>query len=286
MTARFLALFALASLVSASRPQDQVYFAFGGTPGEEVRALLGYYEGGHFVDRPDEPGDRFDAIVSEVSAKFSVGTELAGVDREGHPTRIKLEGIDEMYADDEIAPVYKVSALQRESNTPYILTSPAMDIHVAIAEKAELDPETDKTLRARATEVWRKALRRGRMPEDQASRIEIGHASVERVSAGDSKYLMVLYPITIFWSGSKRTDDRGQAFLIFSETERRVTFGSFGHPEWNSEGTGVITIRPLLYFRIGSDSRTYFLGTNTSGWESHGEFAIFEIPSGARRLSR
>jgi hypothetical protein len=109
---------------------------------------------------------------------------------------------------------------------------------------------------------------------------------VQRLLAGGIAYLSVVYRVIVNWSGGGTTpDDRGSVFFIFSESEQKIVFETFGHPEWNSSREGVRTIQPELYFKVGSDSRTYFVGVDNGGWESHG-WGIFEFPSGRRVLER
>ncbi|MCI0673440.1 MAG: hypothetical protein L0Y64_23560, partial [Myxococcaceae bacterium] len=96
--------------------------------------------------------------------------------------------------------------------------------------------------------------------------------------------LTVQYPASVLWPGSAREDERASAFFIYSLKDRKPVLSTFGHPEWAPVDKSVIlTVRPFVFFTIGSDPRVYFLGEHGRGWESNG-FAIYDLRSGRAML--
>lgn len=78
-------------------------------------------------------------------------------------------------------------------------------------------------------------------------------------------------------------DDRGQMFFIYSTTASRIIREEFGHPEW-SPGSTVRTIKPWMYFKLETDNAVFFIGENTSGWESS-KVALFDLQTGREVLT-
>jgi len=78
-------------------------------------------------------------------------------------------------------------------------------------------------------------------------------------------------------------DNRASVFFIYSVPDRKIIFGSFGHPEWDPRAIGVVTVKPLIYFQILGDSSIYFLGEHSLAWEHYG-YAIFNLKLGKIHL--
>jgi hypothetical protein len=80
-------------------------------------------------------------------------------------------------------------------------------------------------------------------------------------------------------------DDRGRFFFIISRVDNRVTFESFGHPEWPpDEQVGpILWVEPRMFFRISGDPSLYLFVEYSAGWES--EFwGIIDVRRGRRVL--
>ncbi len=82
--------------------------------------------------------------------------------------------------------------------------------------------------------------------------------------------------------GKTYHDDRGQMFFIYSTSARRIIRAEFGHPEW-SPGSTVRTIKPAMYFQVGSAGPVFFVGKNASGWEAS-EYGLFDLKTGRELL--
>ena len=77
------------------------------------------------------------------------------------------------------------------------------------------------------------------------------------------------------------TDSRGSGFFLQSSTTKRIIFWRFGHPEWESGvvESEVLNVRPMLFFKVANDKRTYMLAQWTCGWECLG-YAIVDYETG------
>jgi hypothetical protein len=154
----------------------------------------------------------------------------------------------------------------------------------------KLDEAALNQIQSEALRLWKEALEE--LPGDDEmralGRIELLAPIIQGVE-GVEEVVTVLIPTTIKMPASfvekglkhefEHVDERGSFFFVYSVSERRIIFGSFGHPEWDPRAVRLVTVKPLIYFQISGDSLVYFLGEHSFAWEHYGH-AIFDLKSG------
>jgi hypothetical protein len=279
MALRLLLAFSLsgtwvtASLTGAKASSIAISFAEGG-----ACVMLGRYEHGSFVsDIPLESSDpeAYFTGVKRSLGRFRANETLRGVDANGHSVVVSagairvVEDLGEYSID--LAPI---------GNRPAGLAmflSPGRKLSILRPQRQSvLAPEIDRQLRAKLQDLWRAHLPE-RIPEMRPSRYEVRGTIVESLRS-EPGILAIQYSLELSYPDSA---DRGSAtaFFLYSTADGRIVRASFGHPEW-SNGSTVLTIRPQIYFRVGRDKKTYFLGEHFGGWEDASTYAIYDLRTG------
>jgi hypothetical protein len=278
----FFAVVICMSLISCAAQQDKIYFA-ASTNGSEGNPFLGFYQDGNFV-RTEPKWSRdpevFIRRIVAATAAFKPGVRLKGLSRDGKRSDAVLESFHEpsLSLGDQLLSL----RLQIGAN-------PSGDVlfWTANAELKYLQPilvrlegVVDELLRRRTLLLWQQAVH-DYPPELNEHSIEIGSPLVQTVA--DAKDIItVLYPI-IIKGKDKWFDDRASVFFIYSLSENKIILQTFGHPEWSPRAENVITVRPIVYFRIANDRNVYFFGERSGAWEHFG-YAIYDFRSGAAVL--
>jgi len=250
--------------------------------------FMGSYESGRFVKAPEmaNPHSGLEKAMNRIIRAFPAKQQLSGVDRQGH----KLRAIVESTNPDSIQDLGMVTLEARIQGDTMLsggvlLSTRPLTIRILRSEPARLAPAVDTLLRKRANQLWLKHL-----PElsadERPSRYTLKSPIVERIESVPG-LLTITYPMDIEddnlnGDGQIVHDDRGSMFFIYSEADRKVVLGEFGHPEW-SPGSTVWTIKPELFFRIGTGSDVFFVGPSQGGWEST-EYGIFDLRTGREVL--
>src|SRR5262245_22494241 len=255
---------------------------------ESACIFMGSYEGGRFVKAPEmaDPHSGLEKAMNRIIRAFPVRKQLSGVDRQGQKLRANVESTnpDSIH---ELGVVTLVARIQEDTmlSGGVLLSTRLLTIRILQPEPARLAPAVDILLRKRANQLWLKHLPE-RPADERPSRYTLKSPIVERIESVPG-LLTITYPMDIEednlnGDGQIVHDDRGSIFFIYSEADRKVVRGEFGHPEWSPSST-VWTIKPELFFRIGTGSDVFFVGPSHGGWESI-ENGIFDLRTGREVL--
>ena len=287
-----LVMLSLPWLVLISCSHQKTYF---GIAIEDVgNPLLGYYKSGQFV--PMRPAEDFGQGMKDIisfNRSFPVDKVFRGIMSDGSETKIQiknkkgyLEGMGDNIFQLEIRQAGKTISPMAE----VLFWTSNIRVKFLKSFDVKLDEAALKQIQDEAIRLWKEALEE--LPGDDEmrtlARVELLTPTIQRVE-GVEEAVTVLIPTTIKMDASfvenglkhefEHVDERGSFFFIYSIAERRIIFGSFGHPEWNPSAIGMVTVKPLIYFQIWGNSLAYFLGEHSFAWE-HDGYAIFNLKSG------
>jgi len=96
----------------------------------------------------------------------------------------------------------------------------------------------------------------------------------------DSAGLDAITYHVVLQKGHAVADDRASVFFLYSETDHRIRFATFGHPEWGTNAPHVFTVFPRIFFTISADPRVYMLAVSYGAWESMGTWVVFDATTG------
>ncbi|QQS45193.1 MAG: hypothetical protein IPM66_14655 [Acidobacteriota bacterium] len=249
---------------------------------------IGSYMNGQFQTATETSAlaPDFDKALVKTLMNFSVGQTLLGI----APTGRKLRAVVDKTDPDAISDVgfptltVRVRSKQGLSDGALLMTSTII-LRLLHRRSASLGAGVEYLLHKRAQELWNRHLQE-RAYDERPTHFTLKRPIVERIDELPD-VIVVRFPMDIVerdLNGDGRTghDDRGQMFFIYSTTDRRIIREEFGHPEW-APGSTVRTITPRMYFRVEASNSVYFIGENSSGWES-GEFALFDLRTGREIL--
>jgi len=260
---------------STTTSQGSVYLAYAEQGGG--RPFLGFYGNGRLVAMSgwsQGSSDSFRRAVASILSAFPVGHEFLATSDSGKEVSVRIDSVNPEAEYYEEVLTVSYPGIKRPPGLSLFTTDSSVRIQPVPHRPASLTREQDSVLTARFRAIWDQALRE-REPEDTLALYNLATPQVHDIGS----VLTVLYPVIITWPGRYR-DDRGSAFFIYSKSEGKIVFDSFGHPEWAPVDSSVmLMVRPALYFRVGTDSTVYFFGDHQGGWESAG-MAIHELKSG------
>jgi hypothetical protein len=229
----------------------------------------------------------FDRAVVKCAKAFSTGQKLLGITPEGQKFKATVNSIDPEASNDLGVFMLKINLPPGHIlNNGALLMTSAIPLRNMHRRTERLDPAVESLLRLRAQKLWNHHLPE-RSNDERPSRFTLEPPIVESVKELPG-VIVVRFPMDIVednLNGDGRIDhdDRGQMFFIYSTIDKRVIREEFGHPEWASAST-VRTIKPWMYFKVGVGDSVFFIGENTSGWESE-EAALFDLKTGREILS-
>lgn len=233
--------------------------------------FLGKYEHGRFVQNPAtrqllqgfRPGQTFPGVTDQGQ---SVKVRILGVSSSGNPHALDVAFLE---------PV-------KPNGSTLLFWTPEVGVEYLMTTKIDLDPEAMTALKGRALVLIRQAMPRYVFGSSGVRGVRLGKPVVRRIQ-GQADIVTVVLPVLFRGPYPYRLrrdglDDRGSAFFTYSLSRHRVIYEAFGHPEWGPEAANVLQVRPLLFFRIRDDPRTYFLSEWHGPWEST-RYAILELPT-------
>lgn len=233
--------------------------------------FLGKYERGRFVQIP----------ATQALQGFQPGHTFPGVTDQGQSVKVRVLGVS--FSGKPHAVDVAFLAPVKPKGSTLLFWTPEIGVEYLMTTKIDLDPAAMTALRGRALVLIRRALPRNVFGSSGVRAVKLGKPVVRRIQGQADIVTVVLpvlfrgpYPYPLRRDG---LDDRGSAFFTYSLSRRRVIYEVFGHPEWGPEATDVLQVRPLLFFRIAGDPRTYFLSEWHGPWEST-RYAILELPTG------
>ena len=232
----------------------------------EAEVVPGYYALGEF--HPDDtsglPLHRVLRGISSLGARVDVVIEIDSTEAYHWPS-------------------YKAAV------TPEPLPSDGLIVFCDTTLKLIVHPSGTSVLDSSVAQEVRNAVR---IMHDQAMRYdpEVGpHDSLDfsspvvRQTPAAAGVILVWYSITLRLTRSPpsgREDDRASGFAIYSTSERRVLYATFGHPEWSPMARTVNAVSPRMFFSVAGDRRVYLLAATEGAWESSGSWVIFDVQAG------
>ncbi len=240
--------------------------------------MLGRYDQGSFVsdiplDSPDS--EAYFSGLKKSLARFRPNETLRGVAANGQSAGVSV-GATRVVEDLGEYSIDLVPTGNRPAGLAMFLR-PGRNVSILRPQRRSvLAVEIDRRLRAKLRDLWSVHLSE-RIPEMRPGGYEVRSTIVESLRS-EPGILAIQYSLELTYPD---TADRGfaTAFFLYSTTEGRILRSAFGHPEW-SNGSSVLTIRPQIYFRVGGDKRTYFLGEHFGGWEDSSTYAIYDFRTG------
>lgn len=249
---------------------------------------IGSYVNGKFLPATEAGASvsDFDKALVSTQMNFSAGQLLLGITPAGRKLKAVVDNVDLNAINDVGFPTLTVRVRSKHglSDGAMLMTS-AIKLRMLHRRSARLDSVVEYLLYERAQELWNRHLPE-RAYDERPSHFTLKRPIAERLDELPG-VIVVRFPMDIVehdLNGDGRIvhDDRGQMFFIYSTTARRIIREEFGHPEW-APGSTVRTIKPWMYFRAGVSNSVYFVGENTSGWESR-EVALFDLRTGREIL--
>ncbi|HEX8392502.1 MAG TPA: hypothetical protein VF665_09120 [Longimicrobium sp.] len=212
---------------------------------------------------------------------MSTGDEMRAVDGSGRTARVRVEQVYARTGDLYEAPyALSVHDAGPEPGAPMLFWQADAGVRLLAPRAVTLDTAALALLRAEAVRLYQRAEAL-RAPGDRSESLVLG-TPVVRVVEGESR-VAVYWPAALAY-GSDR-DTRASLFFVYDPGARRVVSARFGHPEWAPmrQRDTVCAVEPLLFFRVGSDARTYILARDTGPWEYVG-FGVYDLRTGERVL--
>ncbi len=244
------------------------------------RPFWGYYENSKFYNTHPDKSVTFMQYQGEVKnylKNFKVAKTYQGINSQGKRIQLVMKEIDTSGELESYEGIFSYTRDPKNKSSHFgIIWTSALNVNYLPCKKIKLGPPIESELKEAATKLFLDALK-VTGSYNQTSKIEFGPPQVEQIqSVGD--IVTIVMPSKIKREDS--TDDtKATVFFIYSIKDKRIIHGSFGHPEWSTNAPKVITIRPILYFRIKGDRRVYFLGEHSHAWEDWG-YAIFDLKTG------
>ena len=167
------------------------------------------------------------------------------------------------------------AAAQGYSDVFMFWTGP-VPVHSVQPTPVQLDSASETALERRGRALWSAAIAELDL-RDRPTSMRFGLRRNDQVRGATG--IVVSWWQVVLGRSDGPEDPRGAVFFIYSTTERKILYSTFGHPEW-SPVSRLTYVRPYVYFRIGDDPRVYCLTEYSGAWESSG-VAIFDV-GGAR----
>jgi hypothetical protein len=261
--------------------------------------LFGYYKCGQFISvrLGEDYEQRMQGIIS-FNRSFRVGKVFTGIMADGGEIKVQIKSKKD-YREGLGDNIFEVEIWQAGKTilpmTDAIFWTPNIRVKFLKPFDIKLDEAALKQIQSEALRLWKEALEE--LPEDDEmrtlSRIELLSPTIQKVE-GVEEVVTVFIPTLVKTPASfveeglkhefEHVDDGASVFFIYSALERKIVFGSFGHGGWDPHAIRVVTVKPLIYFRILGDSSVYFLGEHSFAWEHHG-YAIFDLKLGKVLMS-
>lgn len=234
----------------------------------------GRYERGKFVSILAMP---------QALQGFRAGHTFPGITDQGQSVRVRVLGAPSLASGEPFTVDLAFREPVRPTGSTLLFWTPEIQVEYRKTTKIDLDSAVVTALNKRAFALIRRAQPRNVFGSSGVRAVRLGKPVVRRIQGEADVVAVVLpvlfrgrYPYPLRRDG---LDDRGSVFLIYSLSSRRVIYEAFGHPEWGPEAADVLQVRPLLFFRIVGDPRTYFLSEWHGPWESI-RYAILDLPTG------
>jgi hypothetical protein len=282
----------LSILVLISCVHQKTYFGIGSVNAGDP--LFGYYTCGQFTPvRLAEDYERRMKDISSFNRFFQIGEVFAGMSFEGRATNVQIKSKKD-YKEGFYDHFFELEIWQTGETifpiSDFLFWTPNIRVKFLEPFDVKLDEDAVKQIQDEALRLWKEALEE--LPGDDEmrtlSRIELLAPTIQKVE-GVQEAVTVLIPTLIktrasfVEEGAKHefeyVDNTASVFFIYSVSEKKIIFGSFGHPEWDPHAIRVVTVKPLIYFRIQGDPSVYFLGEHSLAWEHNG-YAIFNLKLG------
>lgn len=257
-------------LPAAATAQDTVYFAHSRSVGS-ANPFIGIYHNGAFNARQHSA-----IAVATAAAAFQAGAEYVGLNPGGTNMRLTVEDIHEPSGD--LAETLIVLREQGDRIEPILLHTPGIAIE-AVPTRLTQDytPAQVDRIHALADSLYRDALAE-LAPTDWPDSVVFGRPVGRLVDR--AQYPAAVTVPAILYYGSQ-VDDRALVFLLMDEG--RLVLGRFGHPEWSPHAERVVTVLPIIYFRIAGDPEVYVYAKHSYAWEDD-THAILNARSGKTLL--
>ncbi len=216
----------------------------------------------------------------DVARRFPIGRRVSAITNLGERTSFVLRR-PEQYVPYVSFELHCVDGCPRGRTILFWTGNVSLEALRAIETK--LDSTSLAVLRKQAAVLFQRALTQyGFTGLITIQEMQLGTPMSEAVQ-GIPGIVTVTFPVTLRlrWGGKPELDTRASVFFIYSPFERKIMYGTFGHPEWAPMAKDVFQVEPLLYFRISSDPKPYFFGDWSGPWES-GEYGIFDLRTGRK----
>jgi hypothetical protein len=165
-----------------------------------------------------------------------------------------------------------LAAYSRYGEPAAVLVSSGPDsVQCVPSDPVQLSAATEAAMARTADSLWRAALRD--QPEIPAGGYKFARREIRRAAGLD---VVHVWQQVVIPGG----DPRGSFYFVIRASTGAILSASFGHPEW-SPNSSLVQIRPYLFFRVGSDRRTFLLAQHELAWEDYsGGWAILDAASG------
>lgn len=267
MTRSLLVLLALlaAAPAAAQRPAlfgvvDPNSFVHG-----NATRFTGCHDGRRFV-----PGTcRVDAIVP--------GAVLPALDSLGRTSEVRIRAVHPLTGELYEAPFRAEVSLAAggEAEAPLLFWTGGAAVQRLAPREVALEDGVLHRLRAHAGHLLARASA-ARAVDERPS--DVRHGAPRALVVDGEERVVVHWPATLVYADGG--DGRASFTFVWSPGEGRIVYGTFGHPAWAPVGDDVVLgVKPLLFFRVGTADRVYFLARRDGAWEHLG-FGIFDLRTG------